>query len=50
MFAGIIALADVIIKAIRKRFDLKSGIIEIVLFGTLFGLGLTLLLRHLLGG
>ncbi len=50
MFVGLVALIDLIFKVFRRKFDLKIGIVELVLFGTLFGLGITLFLRHLLSG
>ncbi len=50
MFAGLAAFADLIFKVIKRQFELIVGVVEIAFGGTLLGIGITLLCRHLLGG
>lgn len=50
MFTGLAAFADLIFKAIKQQFELIVGLVEIALGGTLLGIGITLLCRHILGG
>jgi cytochrome c-type biogenesis protein len=50
MIVSLAAFTDLIIRLIKKKFELYVGLIEFILGGTFLGLGITLLLRHFLGG
>ncbi len=50
MFVGLAAFTDLIFRVIKRKFELYLGLVEFILGGTLLGLGITLLLRHILGG